>query len=167
MSTPFIGEIKMVSFNYPPKNWALANGQLLAINQNQALFALYGTTYGGNGTQTFGLPNLQGRSAMHFGTNYSLGQSAGEALHTLTVNEIPAHIHAANVSTTAGTHAPGNTVLPGGGAEVFYDPTNTSTGNMASGLIGNAGNSQGHENRMPYQVINFIVALVGIFPSRN
>ena len=166
MSTPFLGEIKMISFNYPPKGWALANGQLLAINQNQALFSLYGVTYGGNGQTTFGLPNLQGRAAMHFGKGFTLGQTGGEALHALTVNEIPMHNHSANVSTASGIHAPANNNLPGN-LEKFYDPTNTSTGAMANAIISNAGASQGHENRMPFLTLSFIVALTGIYPSRS
>ena len=161
-----MGEIKMVSFNFPPRNWALANGQTLPVAQNQALFSLLGTTFGGNGQTTFLLPNLQGRSAVHIGNGFTLGQSSGEAMHTLTVNEIPSHNHAANVSTGNGTHAAGNTVLPGN-AEPFYDPTATANNVMAGNIITNTGGNQSHENRMPFQVVNFIIALNGIYPTRN
>lgn len=163
-----MGEIKMVSFNFPPKGWAFANGQLLPINQNQALFSLYGTVYGGNGSQNFGLPNLQGRSAMHVGSGFALGSTGGEATHVLTTNEIPAHTHSANASTVTDSHSPGGSVLAGGGGtEPLYSPNTTATGSMAGGVIGNAGGNQGHENLMPYQVLNFIVALQGLFPTRS
>ena len=166
MSTPFIGEIRMIAFNYATKGFALANGQSLSINQNQALFSLLGTTYGGNGQTTFQLPNLQGRSAMHVGTGFTLGQTGGEATHTLTLSEMPSHTHTAYVSTTGGLHpAAGN--LPGNGGQALYDPTATGNAAMAAGVIGNAGSGMAHENRMPYLTVNFIIALVGIFPSRS
>src|SRR5438067_2082251 len=106
MSTPFIGQIQMFAFNFPPRGYALCNGQLLPINQNQALFSLLGTTYGGNGQTTFALPNLQGRSPMHISSNHPEGQSAGEAIHTLTTAEMPQHAHSANASTAAATAVP-------------------------------------------------------------
>ena len=172
MSSPFLGEIRMIAFNYPTKGFAFANGQQLGVQQNQALFSLLGTTYGGNGSTNFNLPNLQGRSALHFGTStagvgYTLGQVAGEAAHTLAVNEMPAHNHAVNVSTTGNLHpAAGN--LPGNNSQSLYNAggsgINTS---MANTAISYNGSNQPHENRMPYLVVNFIIALVGIFPSRN
>ena len=167
MSTPFLGEIKMVSFPFAPKGWALANGQLLPLNQNQALFSLYGTTYGGNGSTTFGLPDLRGRSAMHFNGTYPLGQRAGEETHSLITNEIPGHSHTANVSTGGLQHSPASNTLPGVNGLSFYDASATVNSTMAGGVIGNAGGGQGHENRMPFLTLNFIVALQGIFPSRN
>ena len=162
-----MGEIKMVSFNFPPRGWALANGQSLPINQNQALFSLFGTFYGGNGTTTFQLPDLRGRTAMHFSNGFNLGQKAGEEQHALTVNEIPGHSHNANVSTNGGQHSPAGNTLPGINTLPFYDASATANNVMAGGFIGNAGGGQGHENRMPYLTISFIVALQGIFPSRN
>ena len=166
MSAPFLGEIRMVAYNYATKGFALTNGQTLPIAQNQALFSLLGTTYGGNGQTTFALPNLQGRSAMHFGSGFTQGQSGGEPFHTLTTGEMPVHTHSANVSTTGGLHA-ANSNLPGSNNQTLYDPTATVNAAMATGVIGTQGLSQPHENRMPLLVINFIIALQGIFPSRN
>ena len=162
-----MGEIKMVSFSYAPRGWALANGQLLPINQNQALFSLLGTFYGGDGRTTFGLPDLRGRSAMHFNSTYTIGQKAGEETHSLITNEIPGHYHTANVSTGGGQHSPASNTLPGLNGLPFYDASATVNNAMANGVIGNAGGGQGHENRMPFLTLNFIVALQGIFPSRN
>ncbi len=167
MSTQFLGEIKMVSFNFAPRGWALANGQALPVNQNQALFSLFGTTYGGNGSTTFQLPDLRGRSAMHFGNGYNPGQQLGEATHSLVQNEIPSHNHTANVSTGGGQHSPTNTTLPGNNGIGLYDNKASANTTMAGNVLANTGNGQPHENRMPYLAINFIVALQGIYPSRN
>ena len=171
MSTPFLSEIRLISFNFPPRGWTFANGQLLPINQNQALFSLLGTTYGGNGQTNFALPNLQARSATHFGTGgggtYTLGQTGGEVAHTLTVSEMAAHTHSATVSTAGGTHVPDTASLPGTNAAALYDPSVTANTAMAAGVIGNAGGSQPHENLMPYLSMYFIIALQGIFPSQN
>lgn len=161
----------MIAFNYPAKGFAYCNGQQLSVQQNQALFSLIGVTYGGNGSTTFNLPNLQGRSAVHAGTSiagvsYPLGQSAGEAAHVLTVNEMASHYHSANVSTTGNLHpAAGN--LPGNNSQDLYDPSGGANTTMSNSAIGNSGSSQPHENRMPFQVVNFVIALTGIFPPRN
>ncbi len=171
MSEPFLGEIKVVSFNFPPKGWAFCNGQLLPINQNQALFSILGTTFGGNGQTTFALPNLQGRVPVHvgtgtFGNNIVLGESAGEAAHTLTVSEMPAHIHtvvASNQAPNAASLA-GNTWASKSG-NLPYAPTPNTT--MSPAAIANTGSSQGHPNLSPYLVLNFVILLSGIFPSRN
>lgn len=180
MGTPFLGEIKIISWNYNPKGWAFANGQLLPINQNQALFSLFGTTYGGNGTTTFAIPNLQGKVPIDVGGGFIQGQTGGETAHTLTQSEMPAHIHmlqadavtpaASNAITPAAGNWIGNTIgVPSQGANfpVQIYSTNNPTGTMASQTVTNAGGSQAHENRQPFLVLNMIVALQGVFPSRN
>jgi microcystin-dependent protein len=170
MGTPFLSEIRIFSFNYAPQGWALCNGQTLAINQNQALFALLGTTYGGNGTTTFELPNLQGRVPLHFsGGSYPLGQSTGEQNHTLSNSEMPAHVHtmnAANVAATLTTPTGNALAEPVTQVGNIYGPATTST-TMAPQAINNTGGSQPHNNMQPYLVLNFCIALVGIFPSQN
>lgn len=165
MSEPFLAEIRIISFNFPPKGWALCNGQLLPINQNQALFALLGTTYGGNGQTTFALPNLQGRVPFHMGQGLSLGQADGETTHTLSAAEMPAHNH-----IPIGSSANADQVSPAGnywakGAASAYSAT--PDGPMAVASLGSSGGSQPHENMSPYLVLNFIIALQGIFPSRT
>jgi microcystin-dependent protein len=166
MSEPFLGEIRVVSFAFPPKGWALCNGQLLPINQNQALFSIMGTTYGGNGQTTFGLPNLQGRMPVHVGDGIVLGERGGEAAHTLISNEMPQHVHAPNahdVVSSPGT-SPSGAVWAAGTRPAYTTAANVA---MASSAIANIGGSQPHENQPPYLVLNFIVALQGIFPSQN
>ncbi len=166
MSEPFIGEVKLISWNFPPNGWAFCNGALLAINQNQALFSLIGTTYGGNGQTTFALPDLRGRTAIHQGQGFTRGQGGGEEFHTLSPSEMPAHNHFVTASSTQGNvnTVQGNLLarevgIPYGGY------TNLTTLNLAS--ISNTGGGQPHENRQPFLVLNFIIALVGIFPSQN
>jgi microcystin-dependent protein len=165
MSDPYIGEIKVISFNFPPKGWAFCNGQLLAINQNQALFSILGTMYGGNGQTNFALPNLQGRLPLHQGQGFNVGQAGGEAAHTLTINELPAHNHPGQGNSVANGVSPNGTVwAPADNALQYFPSPNTT---MSPNAIGNAGGSQPHNNESPYLVLNFIIALVGIFPSRN
>jgi microcystin-dependent protein len=172
MSEPFLSEIRMFSFGFPPKGWALCNGQTLPINQNAALFSLIGTFYGGNGTSTFQLPNLQGCVPLHLGTNpgngnnYVIGQQAGESNVTLTPNQLPAHIHNVNANTGADANVPSASVVPGGGGVSAYG-TAPGSATMNNGIVGPAGGSQPHPNVQPYQVVNFCIALQGIFPSRN
>jgi microcystin-dependent protein len=164
MTTPYIGEIRIVSFNFAPKGWALCNGQLLPINQNQALFSILGTTYGGNGQVNFALPNFQGRAPVHFGNGFVLGQITGEENHTLINSEMPTHNHPVSASSAApdaGSMA-NNSWAANSGA---YGSNITTIMNPAS--IGNAGGSQAHSNMQPYLVLNFIIALQGIFPPRN
>jgi microcystin-dependent protein len=166
MGTPFMGEIRIFGFNFPPKGWAFCNGQQLPINQNQALFSLFGTRYGGNGQTTFALPDLRGRAALHFGGGFSQGQAGGEEFHTLTKNEMPAHNH----FVTAGSLAP--TVGPPTGAfwgNSGWNDYNSATldSTMRPDTITNYGGSQPHENRSPFTVLNFCVALIGAFPSQN
>lgn len=165
MGTPYLAEIRLFSFNFPPKGWAMCNGQFLPINQNQALFSILGTTYGGNGTTTFALPDLRGRVPFHFGNSMSLGQRGGEEFHTLLQQELPQHLHPANASHNAPTLlSPANAVWATHTAESYAPAPNTQLSPQA---ISNVGGSQAHENRSPYLVLNFGIALQGIFPSRN
>ena len=168
MSEPFLSEIKIVSFNFAPKGWALCNGQFLPINQNQALFALLGTTYGGNGQTTFALPNLRGQVPIHMGQGFTLGQAGGSTAVTINQQTMPQHLHFLQASTaTANLDAPGNTTLLGGSApnDLYNGPANLSP--LIATTVTNVGGSQPHNNMMPYLVLNFIIALQGIFPSRN
>ena len=165
MSQPFLAEIKIISFNFPPKGWAFCNGQLLPINQNQALFALLGTTYGGDGRVTFGLPNLQGRTPVHVGNGIVLGELGGEQNHTLNISEIPVHSH---VTTATGVQA--SLGVPGGelwAPHSSQDYGTTTDVSMNPGSISVVGGSQPHVNLSPYLVLNFVIALQGIFPSPN
>ncbi len=163
---PFLGELKIFSFNFAPKGWALADGQQLPINQNQALFSLLGTMYGGNGQTTFALPNLQGRTPIHFGNGFTQGQQAGEPAHTLTLSELPQHTHFAKGNNgTASVSDPTNAFWSNGGDNVYTNAAPNAL--MKAGLIGNAGGSQPHINMSPYLVLNFSIALQGIFPSQN
>ena len=170
MSEFFIGQVSMYGFDFPPKGWAMCNGQLLAINQNQALFSLLGTTYGGNGVQTFGLPDLRGRTPLHFGNGAGLtprtqGERSGEENHTLLTQEVPPHTHALNASKDAGSSfIPNNNFIANANLPIAATGTPVA---MIAGGIGNAGGSQAHTNIQPYLVINFCIALTGIFPSRN
>jgi microcystin-dependent protein len=166
MSDPFLGEIKVISFNFPPKGWAFCNGQLLPINQNQALFSILGTVYGDDGITTFALPNLQARLPMHQGQGYALGARGGEASHTLTINELPSHIHPAKGQTGLSNpgSSPANSVWGTPAQTVYTGTPNTA---MSPAAIANAGGSQPHENQAPYLVLNFVIALTGIFPSQN
>lgn len=165
MSTPYLSEIKMVSFGFAPTGWALCNGQVMAINQNQALFALLGTTYGGDGIQTFALPNLQGRGPMHTGDGYVLGEQGGEVNHTLVLSELATHTHqAAGVSAVASSLSPSGAAWADSSADPYSASPNAS---LAQGSVSNQGGGQPHNNLPPYLVMNFIIALQGIFPSQN
>jgi microcystin-dependent protein len=166
MAEPFLSEIRIMSFNFAPKGWAQCNGQLLPINQNQALFSLLGTTYGGDGRVTFGLPDLRGRTPIHVGSGHTLGERGGEQNHTLTLAEIPTHAHTVQVSTldTGGNDNPSNRFL-GSAAFMFHTPQNQTP--MNPGTISNAGGSQAHLNMQPFLTLLFAIALQGIFPSPN
>src|SRR5262249_26793796 len=166
MSEPFLAEIKIISWNFPPKGWAFCNGQLLPINQNQALFSILGTTYGGDGRTTFGLPNLQGRSPVHVGNGIVLGERGGEQAHTLNQSELAAHTHTPVASSNAvDTETPVDHFWPDGGTALPY--ANASNASMATQNLLPVGGSQPHNNMSPYLVLNFIIALQGIFPSQN
>jgi microcystin-dependent protein len=166
MSEPFLSEIKIVSFNFPPKGWALCNGQLLPINQNQALFALIGTAFGGNGQTNFALPNLRGRVPIHMSDSHSRGEAAGNTSVTVNTQQMPTHTHPLMGSQSTGdTPVPSNTVLAATPALIYGPPTALTTLNEIS--VTSVGGSQPHNNMMPYLVLNFVIALQGIFPSRN
>lgn len=167
MAEPFLSEIRIMSFGFPPRGWALCNGQLLPINQNQALFSLLGTTFGGDGRVNFALPNLQGRASMHVGSGHTLGERGGEQAHTLSIAELPQHTHMAQGSSTLADQ-----FIPNGNLLANVD---TAFGNsyapaaslvaMDPGSMANVGGSQAHLNMQPFLVLNFSIALQGIFPS--
>jgi len=165
-----LSEIRIFSFNFAPRGWALCNGQLLAINSNQAIFALLGTTYGGNGVNNFALPNLQGCVPVHQGTlsgNPSvIGQQAGAVNVTLNINQIASHTHVVNANSGANADVPTSAVVPGGGGATAYGSAPGGT-TMNNAIVGNAGGSQAHNNMQPTLVLNFCIATSGIFPSRN
>ena len=169
MGTPYLAEIRLTSFAFAPRGWALCNGQTLPINQNQPLFALLGTTYGGDGRVTFALPDLRGRAPMHFSPTHVLGAAGGAAGHALTAAEMPVHAHALRASTkTAASSSPngGLPAQPGRGATpAFAAATGLVALNPAA--IADTGGGQPHENRPPFLAMNFVIALEGIFPSRN
>lgn len=176
MSTPFLGEIRMLGFNFAPRGWATCAGQLLAISTNDALYALLGTTYGGDGVTTFGLPDLRGRVPVHVGqgpglTNRVLGEKGGTESVTLVATQMPLHTHALSATTSAATAlTPGPTLLPGAvSGDTFY--VNTTLGNtmapMSNQMLTTSGGSQPHENMMPTLTVQYCIALEGIFPSQN
>ena len=172
MAEPFLSEIRIFSFNFPPKGWAFCNGQFLPINQNQALFSLLGTTYGGNGQTTFALPNLRGRAQIHMGAGHTLGEAAGSSAVTVNLQQLPTH-----------THTLTNNLCIGGGTTnaALGDPTSNYWANNGQGIystsapdavmhpsaVTNVGGNQPHTNLQPYLVLNFCIALQGIFPSQN
>ena len=166
MPEPFLAEIRIVSFSFAPKGWAFCNGQFLPINQNQALFSLLGTTFGGDGQTTFALPNLQARAPMHVGNGHTLGESGGEEAHTLSIAQLPTHVHTLAASSQSSNLAggPANNT-PAVSTQNPYEPTFDAA--MAAGSIGNVGGSQAHLNWQPFLTLGFIIALQGIFPSRN
>ena len=166
MAEPFLSEIRIMSFNWAPKGWAMCNGQFMPINQNQALFSLLGTTYGGNGQTTFALPDLRGAVPIHEGSGYTLGQKGGEQAHTLTMSEMPAHTHILNATTTNGTQTvPTGNLLAPTPSQLYHGPDNLVTLNPQT--ISNVGGSQAHQNMQPYLTLTFCIALIGIFPSQN
>lgn len=180
MTEPFLAEISIVSFGFAPRGWALCNGQLLPINQNQALFSLLGTTYGGDGRVNFALPNLIGKALIHEGAGFQLGQSAGQTAHIITTAELPTHVHeikkspAGLVTAKALTGTSANKTTPEGNyfAENATETkrfSNRSDDSLGNGVptLGNTGGSQAHNNMQPYLVLNYIIALQGVFPSPN
>lgn len=169
MAEPFLSEIRIFSFVFAPKGWALCNGQLMPINQNQALFSLLGTTFGGDGRVNFALPDLKGRTPIHVGSGHTLGERGGEQAHTLSISEIPTHTHVAQaVNATAGTADPTGAFLaePSSAVGPVYGP---ATGLVAlnPGSVTSVGGSQAHLNMQPFLTLSFGIALQGIFPSPN
>jgi microcystin-dependent protein len=165
VSTPYISEIRVFSYGFPPSGWALCNGQLLPINQNQALFSLLGTTYGGDGISTFALPNLQGSVPLHLGNGFTLGQRAGEAAVTLTTGQIPAHTHTPIASSSQASAADPSNAFWANSSHPAYAPSTSVE--LAPQAIGSTGSNQAHQNMSPYLVLSFCIALIGFFPSRN
>jgi microcystin-dependent protein len=164
MPNPFMGEIKIISQSSPiPQGWALCNGQLLPINQNQGLFSLLGTTFGGDGRVNLALPDLRGRAPFHVGSGHTLGEPGGEQAHTLSIGEIPMHTHSANANSgNATTPIPGGNLL-GAANNLYAGATNLVA--LGASMIANVGGSQAHLNMQPFLVLSFCIALQGIFPS--
>jgi microcystin-dependent protein len=173
MSNPFLGEIKMFGGSFAPQGWALCNGQLLAIAQNDALFNLIGTTYGGDGQTTFALPNLQGRIPIHMGTGAglsprSLGENGGSEMETLTTNQLPLHTHQfIGTSSNATATSPANGLVASPSAIDLYRAGSAANQSLGPNALGLAGGSQPHENTQPFLCITFIIALEGIYPTPN
>jgi microcystin-dependent protein len=167
MAEPFLSEIRIMSFGFPPKGWALCDGQLLPINQNQALFSLLGTTYGGDGRVNFGLPDLRSRVPIHMGSGHTLGERGGEQAHTLSISEIPTHTHVLQGTSNTGSLiiAAGN-LLGTSPTQEYQTPDNNLVA-MNPASIQNVGGSQAHLNMQPFLVLNFSIALQGIFPSQT
>jgi microcystin-dependent protein len=168
MAEPFLSEIRIMSYNFAPKGWALCNGQLLPINQNQALFSLLGTTFGGDGRVNFALPDLRAQTPIHVGSGHTLGERGGEQAHTLSIGELPTHAHAAQGSSAAADAA-----VPTGNLLAAVDNTTFGTAYagasdlkaLAPVAVSNVGGSQAHSNMQPFLTLSFCIALVGIFPS--
>jgi microcystin-dependent protein len=166
VAEPFLSEIRIFSFNFPPKGWAFCNGGLLPINQNQALFSLLGTNYGGDGRVNFKLPDLQGRVPIHQGDGFSLAETGGTTTVTITVPTMPTHLHGLMASSTAADAIlPGSNILAQSPQQVYVAAGNLTPMNATS--VTSIGGSQPHDNMMPYLVLNFCIALQGIFPSQN
>jgi microcystin-dependent protein len=170
LSEPFLAEVRIVGFNFAPRGWAFCDGQILPINQNQSLYSLLGTTYGGDGRTNFALPDLRGRTPIHVGGSnggtHVLGQKSGEETHTLAANEMPQHTH-----TLQGTNASGTATAPQGNvlaeASLNVYSAFSSAVAMGSGSVSNVGGGQAHDNMQPFLALNFCIALQGLFPSRN
>lgn len=166
MAEPFLSEVRIMSFNFAPRGWALCNGQLLPINQNQGLFSLLGTTFGGDGSVNFALPDLRGRTPIHVGSTHTLGQGGGAQAHTLSLAELPHHQHSLRATSATGTTAiPGNSmVLATSDNYEAYRPS-SALNILQPGTISNVGGSQAHLNMQPFLTLTFCIALQGIFPS--
>ena len=165
MAEPFLSEIRIMSFVFAPKGWALCNGQLLPINQNQALFSLLGTTYGGDGRVNFALPDLRARVPIHVGEGHTLGEKGGEQAHTLSIAEIPTHTHVLQaVNQNAATNDPTGAAFANAAA-IYHAPASLTPLHPAT--VGSVGGSQAHLNMQPFLVLSFCIALQGIFPSQN
>jgi microcystin-dependent protein len=168
MAEPFLSEIRIMSFGFAPKGWAMCNGQLLPINQNQALFSLLGTTFGGDGRVNFALPDLRGQTPIHVGGGHTLGEKGGEQAHTLSISELPTHAHvwnAVNIPATTSNSNPTLTLAQSVQANLYSAASNLQA--MAPNEVGNVGGSQAHLNMQPFLTLTFCIALQGIFPSPN
>ena len=165
MAEPFLSEIRLMSFVFAPKGWALCNGQLLPINQNQALFSLLGTTFGGDGRVNFALPDLRGRTPIHVGSGHTLGERGGEQAHTLSIAEIPQHVHGLQASSVNASQPVGTNAVLGSALNAYGSPASLTS--LAPTTVTNAGGSQAHLNMQPFLTISFCIALQGIFPSPN
>jgi microcystin-dependent protein len=166
VAEPFLSEIRIMSFEFPPQGWALCNGQLLPINQNQALFSLLGTTFGGDGRVNFALPDLRGRAPIHFGATHTLGERGGEQAHTLATAELPAHTHVLSGSNNAGdTPVPTNAFLAAPAQQLYEAPSALTT--LQPATVASVGGGQAHLNMQPFLTLSFCIALQGIFPSPN
>jgi microcystin-dependent protein len=167
MAEPFLSEIRIMSFIYAPRGWALCNGQLLPINQNQALFSLLGTTFGGDGRVNFALPDLRGRTPIHVGSGHTLGERGGEQAHTLSIAELPEHTHVLSGTSTAGTvQIPAGNLMAPTPSQAYHLADNALVA-FAPGAVTNVGGSQAHLNMQPFLTLSFCIALQGIFPSPN
>ena len=164
MSSPYVGEIRMFGGNFAPSGWAFCNGQVMSISQNEVLFTLIGTTYGGDGVQTFALPNLQGRIPLHAGPGFVQGQIAGEENHTLITQEIPSHTHNVMGMGQATTTSVSGNLYGGGGLRAYKAATG---GTMNAAVVKPNSGSQPHDNMMPFLAVSFIISLFGVFPSRS
>ncbi|KAA3609220.1 MAG: phage tail protein [Calditrichaeota bacterium] len=165
MSEPFLAEIRMVGFNFAPRGWAFCDGQILPINQNQSLYSLLGTTYGGDGRTSFALPDLRGRSPLHPGEGHRQGEKGGEETHSLSLNETPVHQHNMLADTGNGNRPVPNDAVLSSASNVYHDPNNLVA--LHSGSVANVGTGQAHDNMQPFLAVNFCIALQGLFPSRN
>lgn len=164
MAEPFLSEIRIMSFVFAPKGWALCNGQLLPINQNQALFSLLGTTFGGDGRVNFALPDLRGRVPIHVGNGHTLGERGGAQTHTLSIAELPAHTHPVRASSNEGDSSVPTSRLPASAPVDLYAAPGNGVA-LAGGMVTSTGGNQAHLNMQPFLTLNFCIALQGIFPS--
>lgn len=166
MSEPFLAEVRIVGFTFAPRGWAFCDGQILPINQNQSLYSLLGTTYGGDGRTSFALPDLRGRTPIHVDASHREGQKSGEETHTLAANEMPNHTHVLRGSNAnANNPIPSGNVLANVPTQIYRAPSSLTA--MVTGSVTNVGGGQAHDNMQPYIAVNFCIALQGLFPSRN
>ena len=166
MSEPFLAEVRIIGFNFPPRGWAFCDGQLLPVHQNQSLYSLLGTIYGGDGRTEFALPDLRGRVPIHVGGDHRQGQKSGEETHTLTINEMPYHDHVLQASSQSGdAPIPSGFVLAQPNTDIYGSPNQLV--DLKPGTVANTGGGQAHENMQPFLTVNFVIALQGKFPPRN